>query len=168
MKERTIMILPKFSNMKIINEIRSEYDPLADKVLPHITLVFPFKSDLGTKEIKKWLDTALKDTRPFELELQGISKQEDRFGYYIFLDIKKGFDEVKEMHKHLLATTKFDYPYNPHMTIGKLKTKDELDMAYSELKEMDHIFNTMIDSVSVEIISEDDSSIIEIEYDLHP
>lgn len=167
MKERTIMIFPKFNNMKIIDEIRAKYDPLADKVLPHITLVFPFKSDLSTKEIEKWLDTALRDIRPFELELQGISRQEDRFGNYLFLDIKKGIDKVKEMHEYLMATTKFNYPYNPHMTIGKFETKDELDMAYNELKDIEHIFNTTIDKVSVEIIGEDDSSVIEIEYNLY-
>lgn len=162
------MIFPQFNNMEIIDEIRARYDPLANKVLPHITLVFPFKSDLSTKEIEKWLDTALKDIRPFELELQGVSKQEDRFGNYLFLDIKKGTDKVKEMHEHLLANTKFDYPYNPHMTIGKLKTKDELDMAYNDLKDMHNLFKAIIDKVSVEIIDEDDSSIIEMEYDLHP
>lgn len=167
MKERTIMIFPKFSNMKVIDELRAKYDPLVDKVLPHVTLVFPFKSYLSTKEIEKWMDTALKDIRPFELELQGISKQEDRFGNYLFLDIIKGIDKVKEMHRRLLSTTKFDYPYHPHMTIGKLKTKHELDIVYNELKDMDSLFKTMIDRVSVEIIGEDDSSIIEIEYNLH-
>ncbi len=50
MKERTIMIFPKFDNLDIINSIRDKYDPLAKLVPPHLTLVFPFKSEL-TKEI---------------------------------------------------------------------------------------------------------------------
>ena len=48
MSERTIMIFPKFSNMEIIDRIRRNYDPLADLVRPHITLVFPFIQILPT------------------------------------------------------------------------------------------------------------------------
>lgn len=43
---RTIMIFPEFENIDVINDIRNKYDPLADLVLPHITLVFPFDSEL--------------------------------------------------------------------------------------------------------------------------
>ncbi|MPQ44814.1 hypothetical protein [Clostridium tarantellae] len=32
-------------NINVITNIRKKYDPLADLVLPHITLVFPFESD---------------------------------------------------------------------------------------------------------------------------
>ena len=35
--KRTIMIFPEFSNIKYINELRGKYDPLANKVRPHIT-----------------------------------------------------------------------------------------------------------------------------------
>ena len=45
-RKRTIMIFPKFSNQEIIDEIRKKYDPLYNLVKPHITLVFPFKSDM--------------------------------------------------------------------------------------------------------------------------
>ncbi len=40
MTVRTIMIFPEFKNMEIIDKIRNQYDPLANLVRPHITLVF--------------------------------------------------------------------------------------------------------------------------------
>ncbi|SHI66544.1 2'-5' RNA ligase family protein [Lutispora thermophila] len=166
MKERTIMLFPKFSNIDIINEIRTKYDPLADKVLPHITLIFPFKSDFGTNEIEKWLDTALKNVKPFEVQLQGFTKQEDKFGNYLFLNIVKGMDDIKQIQEMLIAMKKFDYPYIPHMTVGKFQTKQELDMAYDEVKNMNASFATIIDRVSVEIIGDNEVSIIEIEHKL--
>ena len=46
MATRTIMIFPEFENIDIINDIRKKYDPLADLVFPHITLAFPFDSEL--------------------------------------------------------------------------------------------------------------------------
>ena len=53
MSERTIMIFPKFSNMEIIDRIRRNYDPLADLVRPHITLVFPFHSDIPLRSVDR-------------------------------------------------------------------------------------------------------------------
>lgn len=43
------MIFPKFENIKIIDEIRDKYDPLANHVRPHITLVFPFESNIRNR-----------------------------------------------------------------------------------------------------------------------
>ncbi|CEK32658.1 2'-5' RNA ligase superfamily (plasmid) [[Clostridium] sordellii] len=43
MKNRCIMIFPKFNNIEIINKIRKQYDPLFEKVQPHITLIFHLK-----------------------------------------------------------------------------------------------------------------------------
>lgn len=53
MIERCIMIFPEFENMSVINGIRDKYDPLAKYVRPHITLVFPFQSDISSIELKK-------------------------------------------------------------------------------------------------------------------
>lgn len=47
MSFRTIMIFPEFENIDVINDIRKKYDPLANLVLPHITLVFPFDSEFN-------------------------------------------------------------------------------------------------------------------------
>lgn len=161
------MIFPKFSNMEVIEEIRTKYDPLADKVSPHITLVFPFKRDIRTKEIEEWLDTALHIIKPFKIELRGFSKQENQFGNYLFLNIKHGADTIKHIHELLVSSTNFDYLYNPHMTVGKLPTKDELEAAYSDIKNNKTLFQTTVDTISVEIIGKDDESIIEIEYSLN-
>ncbi|WP_313343152.1 hypothetical protein [Sedimentibacter sp.] len=57
MSIRTIMIFPEFENIDVINDIRKKYDPLADLVLPHITLVFPFDSELKNIKLlrEKWV-----------------------------------------------------------------------------------------------------------------
>ena len=51
MKERTIMIFPQFDNIERIDGIRRKYDPLSNLVRPHITLVFPFKSEITTEAL---------------------------------------------------------------------------------------------------------------------
>lgn len=49
------MIFPQFNNIEIINEIRHRYDPLANLLRPHITLVFPFESDMTNDEVEEKL-----------------------------------------------------------------------------------------------------------------
>lgn len=63
------MIFPKFNNRQIIDKIREKYDPLANHVRPHITLVFPFESDIETTELKEHISTVVSDIPPFELFL---------------------------------------------------------------------------------------------------
>ena len=53
MVKRTIMIFPEFDNIDSIDRIRSKYDPLAELVRPHITLVFPFESDITNDTVSK-------------------------------------------------------------------------------------------------------------------
>ncbi len=48
MIKRCIMIFPQFENIEVIDKIRNKYDPLANHLRPHITLVFPFDSNIKT------------------------------------------------------------------------------------------------------------------------
>ena len=56
--------------------------------------------------------------------------------------------------------------YKPHMTIGKLATAELLNKAYEEIKNMNEIFKTVVNKISVEMIGENDESIIVIEKQL--
>lgn len=87
MNLRTIMIFPEFENMEVIDKIREQYDPLAKLVHPHITIVFPFDSDMSNEDLKALLEKRLQSVKPFKLELAGVSKHENRFGNYLFLDV---------------------------------------------------------------------------------
>lgn len=91
------MIFPQFENVNIINEIRKKYDPLANHVSPHITLVFTFESSLTSIEIKEHLTEVLDGTRCFRLTLQEIVKIHNPLGMYLFLGIKQGNKQIKEV-----------------------------------------------------------------------
>ena len=81
MVTRTIMIFPEFDNIGFINKIRSKYDPLAELVRPHITLVFPFESDMTDDEVRNALGLRLEEIRKFDLTLHGFSKNIDKAIY---------------------------------------------------------------------------------------
>lgn len=86
--KRTIMIFPHFENMNIIDQIRSKYDPLAQYVKPHITLVFTFESDLTVEELRNHLNRVLADFEPFELSMEKVVKIDNLLGKYLFLLIE--------------------------------------------------------------------------------
>lgn len=174
MKKRTIMIFPQFENIDIINEIREKYDPLAKHVRPHISLVFTFESSLTSIELKEHLKKVLDGTRRFRLTLQEIVKIDNPLGMYLFLDIKQGNEEIKKMslklYTGILQAYKPDWlnekTLSPHMTIGSFTSREDLNKALKETELIKEKFSTIVDKISVEIIDENEDSIIEMEVDL--
>lgn len=171
MSLRTIMIFPEFDNMEIIDKIREQYDPLAKLVRPHITIVFPFESNRSNGELKAILEARLKAVKSFRLELSGISKQEDRFGNYLFLEVTQGKKEICHMHDILYQNEFSIYdlglPYVPHITLGKLPEVHKLNEAYNKVKDMREPFSTFVNKVSVEMIGDNEESVIVAEIDLN-
>lgn len=170
MNLRTIMIFPDFDNIEVINRIREKYDPLAKLVNPHITIVFPFKSEISNEELSHILDKRLYGIKPFEIELQGISKRKDRFGNYLFLDIIKGKQNIIEIHNNLyrneFKTFDLGLDYLPHITVGNLINSQELDKAYETVKNINYKFVSIVNKISVEMIGNNKESIIIIEKQL--
>ena len=172
--KRTIMIFPHFANMNTIDQIRSKYDPLALYVRPHITLVFPFESDLTLDELRNHLTRVLSDFEPFELSMEKVVKIDNQLGKYLFLLIDNGIDQVKkisaglytgilEPHKPVWLN---EASYLPHMTLGCFESKVDLELAFDEVNEQDMRSETIVDKISVEIIDENEFSIVDIEVDL--
>lgn len=170
MDTRTIMIFPEFKNINIINDIRKKYDPLADLVRPHITLVFPFDSELTNEELSLYIKESLRDIHPFKIELEGFSKQEDRYGNYLFLNVVQGMDVIKNIHdilyKDRLKEFDLGYDYVPHMTVGKLSSMELLNRALDDVSKYKDRFNTLIKKISVEMIGDNEESIILLQQEL--
>lgn len=170
MVKRTIMIFPEFENMSIIDDIRDKYDPVAKLVRPHVTLVFPFESELSNGELEAYLSNSIKGMKEFKLELQGFDKEEEEYGNYLFLNVVSGKDEIIKMHDKLYEgeLKKFRFPkeYNPHMTVGKLPSVELLHKAFDDVRGINEKFSTIVKKVSVEVIGKHEESIIVIEKEL--
>jgi 2'-5' RNA ligase len=166
MKQRCIMIFPKFHNLNVIEEIRKKYDPLYTKVNPHVTLVFPFTSDITTERLKEHVTSKVKDLKLFTLQLSGISGGNNGF---LFLNVKRDKDVLVELHKRLYEGILSEYypnflktyTYSPHITVGRLTESEELMRVVEEYKDMNDIFEELVEEISVEIIDVDENSIIE-------
>ena len=169
MIKRCIMIFPHFKNEQLIDSIRKKYDPIANQVRPHITLVFPFESNIETSKLKEHIETMVWDINPFHITLRGITPS-SLGGNYLFLNIKEGNSQIIEIHKRLYGRilNEFcppwlrDIEFLPHMTVGCISDLEAFENAIEETKNIDDIFETTVESISVEIIDENEDSIIEL------
>lgn len=175
MNRRTIMLFPEFDNIHVIDEIRKKYDPLSEHVGPHITLVFTFESELKSEVIKSHLENVLNKLESFQLSMTKIEKINNDLGKYLFLLIDEGVEEIKQLSSQLYTGILTPYKpewltdetFLPHMTLGQFSTDDALELAYEDIQEIHEEFKSVIRKVSVEIIADNEDSIIDFEIDMN-
>lgn len=168
------MIFPQFENINIIDYLREKYDPLANHVKPHITLVFTFESNLTSIELKDHIEKVLIGVSPFRLTMDDIIKIDNPLGMYLFLVLKEGTEDIKKLTSKLYTGILEPYKpewlngktFLPHMTIGNFTSRDDLNKAFKDVSVIKESFTTMVNKVSVEIINENEDSIIDIEVNL--
>ena len=159
--KRSIIIFPQFGkDTDLIQNIRHKHDPLASKIAPHITLVFPFESEISSNVLHQHIETQLDGLKSFSLSFQGISHEEDN---YLFLNIIKGREQIIKIHNLLYQgiLNRFlsqRHQYKPHVTLGRFENLSTAKTAMKELKSFDRQLKTQIDKISTEIILEDSVS----------
>ena len=162
--KRSIVIFPQFGNdINLIQDIRNQYDPLASKIAPHITLVFPFESEILSHTLRQHIKTSLSGLETFSLSMQGISIEENN---YLFLNLIKGQEYITKIHdllysgilEQFLSRRHF---YKPHLTVGHLENTLETNGAMNQLKHFKHKFETKVNRITTEIILDDLSSEID-------
>ena len=164
--KRDILIIPKFNNINKIQNIRAKYDELFEKIMPHITLAFPFEKNISNENLKQQLIEITKNIKPFKIKCRGITFKEDKIvnTYYIFLNIAEGKETINEIHhkiyKNILTDIDINkYNYDPHITLGNTNNPNEKI-------ELNDEFETIVNSIIVERIGENEESIIEFEIKL--
>lgn len=159
--KRDILIFPNFEDTYKIENIRKQYDQLYGIIPPHITLVFPFDSQMENSKLKKLLTEVLKNIKPFEIEMEGVSlRKDDKIKTnYIFLNLKKGQEKILNIHNLIyekVLQTKLNFTYVPHITLGCTDNEHEKICLNDK-------FKTIVDRIFVESIGENEESNIEFE-----
>jgi predicted nucleic acid-binding Zn-ribbon protein len=86
-KKRAIVIFPQLgSDINLIQDIRDQYDPLAHKIAPYITLVFPFESEISSNELRQHLSNSLYEFKSFNLTIYKFETKVDKITTEIILD----------------------------------------------------------------------------------
>lgn len=163
---RDILLFPKINNIESIQKTRLKYDRLANKLNPHITIIFPFEDDISDEELYNQLLLITKDIECFKISLKGISLTNDN---YAILKVKTGSDKIKKLHdciynKLFPEYWRKDIKYIPHITLGQVGDIKEFDCFDINLE-----FNGIVDSLFIERIGSNEESIIvkEIKFNEH-
>ncbi len=165
--KRSVILFPKFNNFNTINSIREKYDPLAKCIAPHITIVFPFESNISTNELKEHFKESLKGIKKFNIQLKDITG--DFRDGFLYLNVKKGNDNIIELHDKLYSGILQNFlfrkiTYCPHLTVGRFEEQKEFDNAIKALGCFSENFETVIDKIFVENIDINEKSIIEFSF----
>lgn len=151
MNWQAVLIFPRLKNIDEIERIREQYDPLYGKTAPHITLVFPFNSDIPTEDIHSHAQGALAGCSRFPLRMQGITGQE---GSCLFLNVVRGNDAIIDLHRRLYSGPLAPfrnraYTFFPHLTVGRFSYETSFESALESLIAFDTVFETVVDEVSI-------------------
>ena len=171
MPERVIYLSVDLPQWDKIQEIRESYDPLAATVPPHITLVFPFESDIDTELLIDLIDRCVDD---LEFEYIEFSlKPAILVSEFCFFPIDLGRDEITELHDMLYNDILEPYlseehEYIPHVTVGRTADEEEAAEIKELTDEIDLRQTGAIRSIVLERMHSDVRSTTEYERDLRP
>jgi 2'-5' RNA ligase len=151
--------------MASVEPIRQRFDPLAGFLPSHITLVFPFESDLTTQELREHIELSMKGVAPFALTFDGITGSERE---YLFLTVHRGCDSIVQMHERLYSGPlqvhlSLTHTYVPHVTVGRLGSDADFDAALASVAQIDTRIETVAHSLTAYRLEEEGRRLIEFE-----
>jgi 2'-5' RNA ligase len=154
MPRRAIVIFPELLEASPIFELRRRFDPLAELVPPHLTLVFPFDSELTTGQMRDHVQGSVTGIAAFPVRLSQVTGSE---GEYLFLNIKYGNDGIIALHDRLYTgllenLLAIEYTFTPHMTIGRLEDRVAFRGALEFSRTLDLRIDIRVSEVSTYLI----------------
>lgn len=124
-----------------IASFRRTYDPTANVVDPHITLVFPIPtSEIDRDPFREHVRTVVSRTASFDIRLNAFEKSWD---HWLFLVVTEGRDQVIELHDELYTGMLSPFlwteqPFLPHVGLGLFVERgDDQDLHLARPRALD-------------------------------
>lgn len=119
---RAIVWFPPFPLDAPVEPFRRRFDPMADKLPAHVTLVFPFPTSLTVMQLASHIRRIVGNWPTLPVSFRDIEGILDEF---VFLMVRDRADAVVALHDRLYrgilkAHLREDIPYLPHVTIGRV------------------------------------------------
>ncbi|MGG0076671.1 2'-5' RNA ligase family protein [Bacillus wiedmannii] len=165
---RTILVFLNNMSIDKIENIRQKHDPLFGLIPPHITIVFPFMSNISNNELKSHILNLSRGVGKIEIE---FANHITSVGNYLFLKVEGGKKQIEELHDMLytgplIQFLKEDIPYIPHVTVGRKESAELAAEVAKDIHSFPEKLQCVVDRISVERIGEKGESIIEFEVPL--
>jgi 2'-5' RNA ligase len=115
-----------------LEQLRTEYDPTAGLIEPHITLVFPFPTDaVADRELVDHLSSVTQLVPPVETRFSSLELSWDQ---WVFLTPDLGREQLVHLHDRLYGGVlhpflRTDLPFVPHVSVGYVGARDEPNLS---------------------------------------
>lgn len=104
----------------IVSPFRQKYDPFYNRVDSHITIIFPFESNLMLDDLSNMIKSVTDYHKPLKIELNSIGDFYPR-SPVIYWEIQKN-EAICELYYQLYASLDQPIPvkdYKPHVTLAR-------------------------------------------------
>jgi 2'-5' RNA ligase len=147
-----------------INQLRKKFDPQADLIAPHITVVFPVPESVGEQRLASHIDSVVRGWQPFPIRLKGLLKSWDDC---LFLLLADGSANVIALHDEFYTGPvaqyrREDIPFIPHVTLGVFTNDADLcAQVMMEAERMELDYQSYLDRLHLVKINDDRSRIVQ-------
>jgi len=158
---RVIVIFPVRVDLTAVQRFRSRWDPLAEAIPAHVTLVYPFDDTEHVHDVAEAVATVATRHKRFALDLANPRIVD---GEYLFLIAGQGREQIRRLHYELydeLPNARCGGPFLPHMTIGRSPDRARLDEACHEAVHAELRVHGGADALSIYRIDPDGNRPIE-------
>jgi len=128
---------PAFRGIERIEALRARHDPMAAQVPAHLTLVFPFGTNLKRLQMETHVRRVAAKWPPIAVTFRAIRMHGNEF---VFLMAGRGAASVTAFHDRLYTRSlrphlRPEFPYEPHITVARQAEPARLERAYHEAKD---------------------------------
>ena len=128
---------PRFRELARIEAFRSRHDPMAAKIPAHLSLVFPFGTNLTRLQVETHVRRVASKWPPIPVAFRAIRLHANEF---VFLMASRGAASVTALHDNLYTRSlrphlRPEFPYEPHITIARQLEPARLERAFDEAKD---------------------------------
>jgi 2'-5' RNA ligase len=164
---RAVVWFPQFEDslaLERIQRFRLSHDPLAEKLPPHLTLVFPFHANLSVTQLASHIKRSTTGWPALPASFRGVESVQGEFAL-LMCDLRR--EAIIELHNRLYrgvlrSFLRDDINYLPHITLGRSRITAEFDamLADAELRFRD-TWRATLRELSILTLADDGTITIE-------
>ncbi len=148
---RAVVAVPRGEVMAMLEAIRLRYDPFAGQLPAHVTIVFPFDSDIVDDTLRSHVE-ALGGAGIAVHSPAGAHRPARR--HHLGASITTGSDSIVGLHARqytgpLARHRSSAHGFAPQVTVGRFDERSAMEAALRELSSIDLMIDTIVTAVTI-------------------
>jgi 2'-5' RNA ligase len=129
---------PRFRGIERLEEFRRRHDPVAHLIPAHLSLVFPFPTALTPMQVTVHVRRVVSRWPAIPVTFRTVRSEANEF---VFLMAARGAASIVALHDKLYTRSlrqhlRAEFPYAPHITLGRHADFAALELAVEEAREL--------------------------------